>query len=299
MDNPMRGKGSMQGPPPGTGDGPVGMSSGADRRSGGGLGGLGGLGGSQDVDRTTHGVVKSRYIDLTDQVRRMPVALVVTIDQVNVPDLLVTLENTPRMRFQLTQYHWQRIHGGMTSAAPGGSPSSGMGSGAMSRPSASDSRSDPRMNSPMGAGLGAGGGGAARPGTSPDTSAHAAAFLENEQNTVSLVDLTVYGIVNVYERPKDAKPAETPATPPAPTAPGPPASDTKPAGVRPADAKPATTNAAEPKSATRSGDAQTAPSPPALPPEPKESDKPKEAGPPAGSPTPPKAPGDKDAPKKQ
>src|SRR5262249_5832915 len=148
------------------------------------------------------GLLKARYIDLTDQVRRMPVALVVTIDQADVPDLLVALENRSQMRFQITQYHWTRAHGVSSGFTPA------LGS---ALPSASG---DPRRDAagPSAAAASVGGrGGAQIGGPSETATSGAPTTLENEQATVSLVDLTVYGIVNVYERPKDTTPP--PGTP--------------------------------------------------------------------------------------
>ncbi|MFL5343058.1 MAG: hypothetical protein ACJ8F7_23240, partial [Gemmataceae bacterium] len=96
--------------------------------SGSGIGSYGG-GGASDADRTPNGLTRARYVEVTDQVRRMPVALVVTVDQSDVPDLLVSLENTHRMRFQVTQYHWQRMHGMLSTPTQSGAGSAPAASG--------------------------------------------------------------------------------------------------------------------------------------------------------------------------
>jgi hypothetical protein len=54
------------------------------------------------------GLEKSRYIDVTDQVRRMPVALTVQINEDYMQDLLRQFANSP-LRIQTTQMHWQHV----------------------------------------------------------------------------------------------------------------------------------------------------------------------------------------------
>ena len=72
---------------------------------------------------------KDRYIDVTDQVRRMPVALVLVIDQMFIQDALAAYANST-LRFQVTQFHWTRFRGtldGGAGAAGGAAPGFGPG----------------------------------------------------------------------------------------------------------------------------------------------------------------------------
>ncbi len=163
---------------------------------------------------------KKRYIERTEQVRRMPIGLDLVVDQAYVNDILIELANSP-LRLQITQTQWQRFRdplvvGGSGSAAPpsgsvGGFRGEGEGEGR------------PPMGGAAGFGPGSGSGGA------PSDA------LPTSQVTAGLVELAIYGIVNVYEKTKPkpidpAKPAEEkpvepipmdpmPIKPDAPTAP--------------------------------------------------------------------------------
>ena len=192
---------------------------------------------------------KKRYIDVTDQVRRMPVALVLVVDQMYLQDTLVAFANSS-LRFQVTQYHWKRFRGTLAGAADpsgatgadgsdsaGGSPSAGgggypsaggmmpPGAGSMMPPGAGGSRS------PRGGGSGfpsfGGGPSAGGPGGGPDSfggfgsggfgSAAASGSgsgptVSEAQATSGLVELTIYGIITLYEK-YDAKVADGTATP--------------------------------------------------------------------------------------
>ncbi|MGL4421164.1 MAG: hypothetical protein ACRCZF_10905, partial [Gemmataceae bacterium] len=68
---------------------------------------------------------RKRYLELTEQVRRMPVGIVVVVDQSYVPDVLVAYANSS-FRFQVVQHHFRRFRGSLESpTAPGASGSSG------------------------------------------------------------------------------------------------------------------------------------------------------------------------------
>src|SRR5207253_2625143 len=64
-------------------------------------------------------LVRERYIDVTPQVRRMPVAMVVLIDETFMQDLLRQFANSP-LRIQTTQMHWQHAEEGRRGGAPAG-----------------------------------------------------------------------------------------------------------------------------------------------------------------------------------
>lgn len=103
---------------------------------GGGPPSQGGTGGNRNTMMTPNGLIRNRYIDTNDQVRRMPVGMVVVVDQANVQDFLAAFANA-RLRIQTTQFHLQHFRenirpaesssdGGTGPAGPGSPP---MGSG--------------------------------------------------------------------------------------------------------------------------------------------------------------------------
>ena len=55
---------------------------------------------------TLNGLIINRYTDVSDQVRHMPVAMVVVVDEEHLPELLAAFVNS-KLRIQITQYHWQ------------------------------------------------------------------------------------------------------------------------------------------------------------------------------------------------
>jgi hypothetical protein len=276
----------------------------------GGPAGAGGRGPRRSKTGTPELVLnanKDRYLETTDQVRRMPVAVVLIVDQMFLQDALVAYANSP-LRFQITQYHWARFRGQLptTSGSPGGGgffggemmaggpvgpggpgipgsvggeaempadetgvyglPGSGGGyAGSMGSPPSLPSGFGPPggdMAGPGGYGMGGYPGGfGGMFGGGGSTAA---------QNTSGLVELSIYGIVTLYEKYEDKSadgaagtatppgeataPAATPpvpdtttappTTPPAPgaiTAPAPPAPNGTPAAPAPAAGTPMTT----------------------------------------------------------
>jgi hypothetical protein len=260
---------------------------------GGGMGG--GASGQTAKEETPNGISKLRYIEVTDQVRRMPVSLVLIIDQLDLQDILAAFTNSEHMRYQITQYHWKRYYPTANAAAGAGNPmgpAAPMGGGTVG---------------PMGGGfgpmggaaLGPGGGGMA-PGAGPGAGGPVVQHA-TEAPPANLVELTIYGVATLYEKPKDAPtPAPTPPEPkpeattpakPAPTTPTSPKTDPK----KPAEPikpmgdpmKPAVDpkTPASPATAPKPGEA--------TPPKPGEATPAKSATPPP----PPKAPDNKDKPK--
>ena len=231
---PMGGFGPM-----GPGAGPMGPMG----PMGGMMPGRGAEGGGSEtaMEFTINGVAKNRYIDVTDQVRRMPVAVVMIADQASLQDVLAAFINSPRLRFQTTQFHWKRAY------LSGGGADTGAGDGEGERPSPKGGAG------PMGPGMGPMGPGAGPMGPGfgpmgPGAPVGAAAFFD--QAPMSLVEITIYGVANLYERPKE--PLKTPASTgpvspmvPVPVAPKQPGPETKPGdGVKPPekpmDPKPST-----------------------------------------------------------
>jgi hypothetical protein len=60
-------------------------------------------------DQTKNGIEKNRYMSSSKQVRRIPVALAVVMDQAYVDDFLTVVANS-KLRIQTTQVYWQRFH---------------------------------------------------------------------------------------------------------------------------------------------------------------------------------------------
>jgi len=126
---------------------------------------------------------KKRYIERTEQVRRMPVALGLVVDQAYVNDVLIAIGNSP-LRIQITQTQWQRFRDplAVSSNAAAGPPGG-------FRPGGDDEDPDRRgAPAPM------------FPGFSPPAAGGSTGALPQSQVTAGLVELAVYGIVSIYEK---------------------------------------------------------------------------------------------------
>lgn len=192
---------------------------------------------------------KKRYIDVTEQVRRMPVALVLVVDQMYLQDTLVAFANSS-LRFQVTQYHWKRFRG--TLATPGDPLASDGGEYASIAPgypgggypgsSSPSSSSFPSSSRAGGTGVGPtrnsggltagstgfpsssggfesgypGGFGSAGFGPGASGGTGSGPSVSEAQSTSGLVELTVYGIITLYEK-YDVKPADGATAPVAAT----------------------------------------------------------------------------------
>ncbi len=245
---------------------PPGGAVGPGRGPGGSEGGLmtpGGMAGAAGTVETVVEANRKRYVELTAQVRRMPVAITVVTDQAYIQDVLLAYANSP-LRFQITQVHWKRFQGTLNgtgpeggSSGPGGSEGSVLisgsgtaGSGFLPNEGGSSSGGFGRggvggggfggFGGPPGAGPGRGlpgpGGSPigiappigmtpAGPGGSPMGSGSSPfgpaggpfgpggtmTSVSESQLTAGLVELTIYGIVSLYE--KYQAPAEPAATP--------------------------------------------------------------------------------------
>jgi hypothetical protein len=199
-------------------------------------------------------VDRERYIDLSDQVRRLPVAMVLVVDQAHIQDVLAAVSNS-RLRIWTTQYLWEHVRG----IQPPSSGQSQLRTEGPSRPSAGPagkygmgSRPPGGLSSPMGPGSGLppGFGGPTSPmspgpTTTPpgtgDTGNRPTGFVADEDDP-NLVQLVVYGIASLYERyPPKAAPGQTPTpgSPGTPAAPGTPAPTGTPASPTGTPAAPA------------------------------------------------------------
>jgi hypothetical protein len=196
-----------------------------------------------------------RYVDVTEQVRRMPVGIVVIVDQSYIQDVLLAFANSP-LRFQVTQVTWSRFRGDLGLGPAGDGSSGGGAGGAYFQPGVAASgflsggSSDPdsyrsgMMNSmrrgmsgsqPPGAptmplstpggnmrrglsglgGEGAGGSGTAALGGDPEGDPFSfgggtLTTVSEAQLTSGLVELSIYGIVSLYEKYDPAKDTTAP-----------------------------------------------------------------------------------------
>jgi hypothetical protein len=222
-----------------------GVGSGGDQR------GAGGPGGNANGNLTPNGLVKNRYIAVTDQVRHMPVALELVVDQSYVQDVLTAVANS-RLRIQITQVQWQRawdyklprpgetVAGGPGMVGPAFPP----GGGSMRPPASGGGDMRPGMGSsrpPSSGGMGAfpssGGRGGAFPGSGgavpgrvtppaggvmpPGAGLDTPSAVAPEDSDPNLVHVAVYGIASLYERYPPKPPEQAGATGEAPAAPAP------------------------------------------------------------------------------
>jgi len=207
--------------PPGEAGSSLGPKGGGPGPMGPGPGGFGGPGGQGNAPQVL--VNNRRYVDLSDQVRRLPIGMVLILDQTYVPDVLTALTNS-RLRMWTTQVQWKHIPGysvppppeeNVVATRPSGGGGPGpegpmgpgpMGPGSLGPKPGGGGLGIPPMGpmGPMGPGgmLGSGGGS----GYDPN-----AITIQDDPN---LVELSVYAIASLYERypPKPAA-GDQPAAP--------------------------------------------------------------------------------------
>lgn len=217
--------------------------------SGAGKAGFGGNTSADSEMTPNQGVPLARYVEVTPQLRRMPVALVMVVDATAITDVIGAMSNS-RLRFQVTMAPWTKVpnlgrpHGSGgtatttgtpgTPGATGGKTGPASGSGGVSTGgiggvgvpggtagnTAGDAPPPPSRGVPSGTSS-APTGGQNRPAP---TTGGAAMGLEDDS---SVVELQIYGIVTIYESPDNAERlAKLKANPPAaavPTGTTPPA----------------------------------------------------------------------------
>ncbi|QEL16896.1 hypothetical protein [Limnoglobus roseus] len=206
----------MSSPETGGGPGGGGFGSGATG-AGVGPGAAGGmrLTGVADGNR-------KRYVEINQQLRRVPVAMTLIVDQMYMNEVLIAYANSP-LRFETVQYSWQRFTESLDQPAaggayPGGSAPMGYGS------SSGDTGETGTATSFTGAGLSSGGPpgislmppggyGSGQFGGIPGLGADTLSSVSEAQANSGLIQLTVYGIVTLYERydPPKKEGTETPA----------------------------------------------------------------------------------------
>ena len=126
------------------------------------------------IEVTANGLVRSRYSERNDAVRRLPVAMVLVVDQAYIQNVLTALANS-KLRIQTTQVEWQHFPRGASIKPPAATP----------------------VPAPATA--------VAVPGAPVKPAADAG----TDDVSGNLVELVVYGVASLYERyPPPAPPAE-------------------------------------------------------------------------------------------
>lgn len=219
---------------------PGGMALGSAGGSRGGMGaGSGGGSGSGSVS-ANHQIPLNRYVQVDNELRRIPVALVMVVDATAITDIIGAMSNS-RLRFQVTLAPWTKVPAlgrpgasGSTTTAPSGPPAPGSG-GSSTPPNMGGGPGKPGMAlgstgggaaAPSGGRAGAGGsdfvgGGQGSGSTPPGTGAGANRPTQNLglEDDSSVVELQIYGLITIYESPDLFKMLEkqavagTPATP--------------------------------------------------------------------------------------
>lgn len=176
-----------------------------------------------------HEVRLTRYLEVTNEVRRVPIVMVMVVDAAYANDVLTAMSNS-RLRFQVTQAVWNRIPALGRPAGPSTSASAPEGAqpggGASFTPPASGAArggQTPQGQGAGGAGMGAGGvlppaggsgnmglGGGApstRPSTAPPIVSGAGGGSGEPKVKFGFVDdshvvqLQIYGLITIYESP--------------------------------------------------------------------------------------------------
>ena len=133
---------------------------------------------------------KNRYLEVSPQVRRMPFAVSMVVDQMFMQDVLVAYANSP-LRCQITQFYWQRFRGSLKSSpTPGRTPGPGA-----EEPGYIDNPETYVL--PLGPG----------PLDDPRSPGFASrvSTVSEGQVTSGLVQLTIHGILTLYEKYEEPK----------------------------------------------------------------------------------------------
>jgi hypothetical protein len=105
---------------------------------------------AQTAGTTPAGLLLERYADVSESVRHMPVAMVVVVDEEDLPQVLAAFVNS-KLRIQITQYHWHHCRDRMNPqlySNEGGPPVASSGPSFMNRergPAISSSTRGPGM----------------------------------------------------------------------------------------------------------------------------------------------------------
>jgi len=180
------------------------ISAGGDKPTGGPPAATGPNAAGAEVSvgsKSQNGLERNRYLDVTDQVRRMPFAVAVVTDQMFMKDILENIANS-KLRFQTTQVDLARFHGTLHyySEKPAGGPA-GVAMAPAEPPAnpggvAAPAVPFPRINfgpKPV-------------PGPGIENRYGAAPVNNREdQFSANLLVLSVYGILSIYEQFDESK----------------------------------------------------------------------------------------------
>lgn len=202
----------------GPGVGSVGLGS----VGGSGRGTFGGGGGGAGEVSPNQKITLNRYVQVDNELRRIPVALVMVVDATAITDIIGAMSNS-RLRFQVTLAPWTKVPalgkpggntgsgapppppGGGGSQPPGGQPpSSPMGGkgGMIGGGTAGAGSSPPPGGGQTGPGGGRIGGGGGQVPQGGQPSGPAVMGLEDDS---SVVELQIFGLITIYESPDLAK----------------------------------------------------------------------------------------------
>ncbi len=148
-----------------------------------------------------HEVMMKRYLEVSHEVRRLPVCLVLVTDASAVNEVLTGLSNS-RLRFQVTQAVWNRTASLGKPISPG-QPSGGTGTtgttGGSGAPSTTQGGGS-QMNVPSPP-TGAGSGMFSSAGSGSGSDKKAPAQMIGVEDDSAVVVLQIYGMVTLYESP--------------------------------------------------------------------------------------------------
>jgi hypothetical protein len=187
--------------PPGGGMAGMMGGSGANMMKGGGFGGFGG-GQQQAAILGVNGVLFDRYLEVSDQSRRVPVAVAMIVDQDHVDRVLTSFNNSV-LRFLTTQVIINRYGNSVRPQLAGQMGDDGETRGLPGLPpmmsfGGSGSKGG-RPFSPMPGGVTPGG--AVPPGIDPEAGGTPGGYgMVSNEEAENNVELVIYGIVTLYER---------------------------------------------------------------------------------------------------
>ncbi|HZU38744.1 MAG TPA: hypothetical protein VFA18_22645 [Gemmataceae bacterium] len=172
------------------------------KKMGGTISGPGGAGMGGGKGPPQGGLSIDRYIDQGEAVRRLPVALVVVIDQAYLQDFLTAIANS-KLRIQITQVEWTHFPRNESiepehqdeDSGPGPNPAksaNGGRGGGKTMPNM-PSMGPPGMGNPGNPGMGNPGNPAMRSSQAPQESGG------SDELSANLLQVAVYGIASIYE----------------------------------------------------------------------------------------------------
>lgn len=203
----------------------------------GGGGKMGSGGAASNILSPNQGIPLKRYVEVSSQLRRMPVALVMVVDATAITDIIAAMSNS-RLRFHVTMAPWTKIQNlgrpGTAEAAAAASSGSGQassrggadalasgggsmlakggrfGPGTAGGNTGGSGAGAPGLvgsgDSPSGGGV-QGGGIGGRPGAGPGAGGGQTKPIVSMgfEDDSSVVELQIYGIITIYESPDHAK----------------------------------------------------------------------------------------------